>query len=168
MTFPAVAGDPCLVLFCDRDIDNWFIGQSPNTPPATERIHDLSDGIALVGIRRQGNFFQDYNTTDGELSYGEAKVKVKEESVEIDFQDSKIIVDANSILIQADSGAVLVKVNKTTGKVKIASGATTLKAGLDSLCSALLAWVDTRGDTPNPATQAAITAAQTLIDGVLE
>jgi hypothetical protein len=50
INMPIVAGDTCIVLFNDRDIDTWwFSGQVyvPNSP----RAHSFSDGIALVGIR---------------------------------------------------------------------------------------------------------------------
>lgn len=46
---PIAEDDYCIVLFNDRDIDNWWTsGQvsAPNTP----RKHSLSDGFALVGI----------------------------------------------------------------------------------------------------------------------
>jgi hypothetical protein len=47
--FPIVAGDSCLVLFNDRDIDNWFrTGQT--LVPNSSRSHSLSDGIVLVGV----------------------------------------------------------------------------------------------------------------------
>lgn len=50
ITMPIVAGDQCLVLFNDRNIDNWYINGSVTTPADT-RCHSISDGIALVGLR---------------------------------------------------------------------------------------------------------------------
>lgn len=47
--FPVDVGDFCLVLFNDRDIDNWFVAAS-NKEPKTLRKHSLADGFALVGI----------------------------------------------------------------------------------------------------------------------
>ena len=46
---PVQAGDPCLVLFSDRNIDIWY-STGTEAAPANQRSHDLSDGIALVGI----------------------------------------------------------------------------------------------------------------------
>jgi hypothetical protein len=46
---PITAGDYCIVLFNDRDIDNWWSTGNQSTPN-TNRKHHLSDGIALVGI----------------------------------------------------------------------------------------------------------------------
>lgn len=50
LTFPVHAGDECLILFNDRELDNWFI-DGPGFAPSTPRVHDLSDGIAIVGLR---------------------------------------------------------------------------------------------------------------------
>jgi len=46
---PITSGDNCIVLFNDRDIDNWY--QTGNSMiPASKRKHNLSDGIAIVGL----------------------------------------------------------------------------------------------------------------------
>lgn len=47
--FPISAGDNCVVLFSDRNIDAWFQNGTP-AAPFDARCHDLSDGIVLVGI----------------------------------------------------------------------------------------------------------------------
>jgi hypothetical protein len=47
---PVGAGDFCLVVFADRNIDNWFATGSAQ-PPNDSRTHSLSDGFALVGFR---------------------------------------------------------------------------------------------------------------------
>lgn len=46
---PITAGDFCIVLFNDRDIDTWWDTANLADPHST-RKHSLSDGIALVGI----------------------------------------------------------------------------------------------------------------------
>ena len=46
---PIAEGDYCIVLFNDRDIDVWW-STANMADPATSRKHDLSDGIAIVGI----------------------------------------------------------------------------------------------------------------------
>jgi hypothetical protein len=50
MTFPIAAGDDCLVIFADRCIDSWWQSGGIQNP-AELRLHDLSDGFALVGPR---------------------------------------------------------------------------------------------------------------------
>lgn len=54
---PINEGDECLVFFSDLPIDEWYnTGQAQ--PPQLERKHDLSDAIALVGIRSTPNLIQ--------------------------------------------------------------------------------------------------------------
>ena len=52
LTYPIKKGDECLVVFASRCIDGWWqnggIGGTPD-----ERMHDLSDGFAIVGPRSQ-------------------------------------------------------------------------------------------------------------------
>jgi hypothetical protein len=69
ITFPIMAGDSCLVLFCDREIDTWFINGGVNAPQSA-RIHDLNDGIALVGIRNSLNSIANYPTDRIRLYHG--------------------------------------------------------------------------------------------------
>ena len=54
---PIAVGDQCLIMFNDRDMNNWFA--NPNTggelgtmqpPTASARQHSFSDAIALVGF----------------------------------------------------------------------------------------------------------------------
>lgn len=69
LTFPISQGDECLVLFNDRDIDNWFAtGQV--APPATGRMHSFSDGVVLVGLRSTARSIPSYDTTRALLSNG--------------------------------------------------------------------------------------------------
>lgn len=50
LTFPIKAGDECLVVFGSRCIDGWW--QSGGVQEQAEfRMHDLSDGFVLCGVR---------------------------------------------------------------------------------------------------------------------
>lgn len=49
ITWPLVAGDPVILVVCDRSIDEWkTTGQGDNTP-AIPRRFDLSDAVAIPG-----------------------------------------------------------------------------------------------------------------------
>jgi hypothetical protein len=50
INMPIAVGDPCLVVFADRDIDNWFSTGSAQAPNSN-RAHSLADGFAIVGFR---------------------------------------------------------------------------------------------------------------------
>lgn len=75
LTMPIKKGDECLILFNDRDMDNWFAsgGGGGN---ATPRLHSFADGIALVGIRSLVHSIQNYDPTRAVLIGGNAKVGV--------------------------------------------------------------------------------------------
>ena len=58
ITWPVEAGDECLLVFADGDIDRWFeSGEAED--PASGRRHDLSDAFAFVGFRSRGNALRD-------------------------------------------------------------------------------------------------------------
>ncbi len=63
ITFPITAGDGCLLLFCDRDIDVWIETGLIN-PPGSDRLHDLNDAVALVGLNNQQDLFFTYDGTN--------------------------------------------------------------------------------------------------------
>lgn len=69
LTLPIQVGDSCLVLFNDRDIDQWLVSGNGSTPQ-TARLHDLSDGIAIVGIRPLTNSIGNYLANGIRLSHG--------------------------------------------------------------------------------------------------
>jgi hypothetical protein len=52
LTHPIKGGDECLIVFTSRCLDGWWDSGESSAPPDT-RMHDLSDGIAIVGPRSQ-------------------------------------------------------------------------------------------------------------------
>jgi phage baseplate assembly protein gpV len=66
LTFPVSAGDDCLVIFGDRNIDFWW--QSGGVQePANPRQHDLSDGFAIVGPQSQAKRISAISTVATQL-----------------------------------------------------------------------------------------------------
>ncbi|MDF1593739.1 MAG: Gp138 family membrane-puncturing spike protein [Desulfobacterales bacterium] len=49
---PIAAGDYCLLVFTERCFDRWYSGQDERSP-AEYRMHDYSDGFAIVGLNPQ-------------------------------------------------------------------------------------------------------------------
>lgn len=82
LTFPIEAGDECLVLFNDRDFDNWFNGSS-NSAPSTPRTHAFADAIILVGIRSLANVLISYDTDAVALRYQGNTIKIYSNRIEI-------------------------------------------------------------------------------------
>lgn len=52
ITFPINRGDECIVIFSDLAIDNWWESGGVQNP-VEQRRHDLSDGIAIFGLKNQ-------------------------------------------------------------------------------------------------------------------
>ncbi len=66
LTFPIAPGDECLVVFASRAIDGWW-QQGHIQAPTSSRMHDLSDGFALVGPRSLKRRLSDVSTTTTQL-----------------------------------------------------------------------------------------------------
>ena len=66
LTFPVKQGDECLIMFCERSIDNWHQFGGVKSPTA-RRFHDLSDAVAYVGLSSLPNKIPDFNADDTEL-----------------------------------------------------------------------------------------------------
>lgn len=66
LTFPVRAGDECLVIFASRCIDAWW--QSGGVQEAAEtRLHDLSDGFAILAPTSQPKRLQSVSSGAVEL-----------------------------------------------------------------------------------------------------
>lgn len=105
ITFPITAGDSCLVLFNDRDIDNWYAG-GQKMLPRTERMHSYSDAIALVGIRNLQNKIEDYLVNGTELKYGKSTIKLENNKVTITNNKSTITMDKDDITINGNVNVI--------------------------------------------------------------
>ena len=60
ITHPITAGDQCLVLFSDYMLDNWK-NTGDTVPSDFPRRHDISDAIAIVGLRALPQALQNYS-----------------------------------------------------------------------------------------------------------
>lgn len=78
LTFPIAAGDDCVVLFCDRDIDLWLEKGYKDNPPVSERMHSFSDAIALVGLRSVPNKISSYEASKVTIKYGNGTITIDE------------------------------------------------------------------------------------------
>lgn len=67
LTFPISQGDTCLLLFNDRDFDNWFNGLE-NGGVGTSRAHAFTDAIALVGLSNLNGSIQNYDAQRAVIS----------------------------------------------------------------------------------------------------
>ncbi len=68
VSLPIAAGDSCILLFNDREIDQWFVHGGVQTP-ISGRKHDASDAIAIVGIKSLQNSIGSYLANGVRLYY---------------------------------------------------------------------------------------------------
>ena len=59
ITWPVSAGDECLLILADVDIDGWFDSGEASVPRSA-RKHSLSDAFAFVGFRSRPNVLADF------------------------------------------------------------------------------------------------------------
>jgi Phage protein Gp138 N-terminal domain len=100
LTFPISQGDQCLLLFNDRDIDNWFQQQSNGTTPGgplnSNRLHSLTDAIAIIGLLP--NLLLNYSATHAILQNGSTQVGVSSSKVLINNSSDNTLGDILSSL----------------------------------------------------------------------
>lgn len=142
LTFPISVGDECLVLFNDRDIDNWFIGQ-PVGEVNTSRMHSFTDGIILVGIRSQPKALPSVDAGRAVLG---------------DLRGAKVGVGASG------GTQVLIRNNDTTLNTLLQ----TLITDINALVTAVAAITVVTSGTPSgtPVNAAAITAVTTSLNAL--
>lgn len=75
LTFPIAAGDECMVVFFARCMDSWWFSGGIQ-PQAELRMHDLSDGVVLVGVRSLPNAIGGVSTTATELRAVDGHTKI--------------------------------------------------------------------------------------------
>lgn len=126
ITFPIKAGDSCLVLFNDRDMDNWYSG-GQTMPPRTDRLHDFSDAIVLVGPRNKQNKISDYFAQGTEIKYGGSSIKLENGKITVTNGTSTVTVDGSNITLTGNVAVVgTFTVNgKNVGDTHIHSGVST-------------------------------------------
>ncbi len=66
ITMPIAAGDEVLVIFSSRCIDAWWQSGGIEKPPEM-RMHDLSDGFAILGPKSVPNILDGISATDLEI-----------------------------------------------------------------------------------------------------
>lgn len=95
-TFPLTKGMECVLLFNDRELESWFINGG-NNPQAYPRMHDLTDAIAIVGIRSLPNMIQ-ILTDCFHLFYGQSNIQLKEAETDVNSPTINITGDTINII----------------------------------------------------------------------
>lgn len=145
LTMPIAKGDQCLVLFNDRDLNNWFQGVL-NTSVQSPRAHSLSDGLALVGLYTSSNQLTDYDTARAMLRTGNTANSIT--ALGVNGSNGKILMTkqypANTVTLNTIMNTFLTALqtfmNSTktaTTAAQIASAATVFNTAASDAATAL-------------------------------
>ena len=107
ITTPVSSGDDCLLIFCERSIDNWkYFGGVKR--PHDGRMHNYTDAIAIVGARNQLDKLSDFSTNSVEIrnNSGLTKVSVSEDSVYIKASIGGMTINSDGSIL-FDNGATV-------------------------------------------------------------
>lgn len=99
ITFPVKAGDECLVIFASRCIDSWWQSGGVGAP-AEHRMHDLSDGVAILGITSQPKRLNNISTNS-------LQIRNDSGTTFIDITDNKIELNADSVILRGSSKVII-------------------------------------------------------------
>lgn len=93
ITVPIEEGDECLVVFADRCIDAWFQSGGVQNQ-VVPRVHSLSDGFALFGLRNQTRLLANYSADT-------LQIRNEDGSTLIDVADDAITVKTTTVTVNA-------------------------------------------------------------------
>lgn len=132
-TFPINAGDECLLIFHDRHLDDWFVNGA-GLPPGMGRLHDISDAIAIVGVRSSPRALANISTTASQLRTDDGEAFLE---VGIDHHISLItpagkVIDANGMTIDSSGNVTIPGTLNVTGNATITGTVTGAGVGLDT------------------------------------
>jgi len=118
LSMPIQSGDNCLLFFNDRQIDNWLVS-GDGLAPSVSRAHDISDAIAIVGVRPLTNSIANYLANGIRLSHGGG-------SAQMDLTDDLITTIADLFVHEGDmrvEGDVRIEGNLTIDGETFGNGA---------------------------------------------
>lgn len=95
-------------------------------PPRTDRLHDFSDAIALVGLRNKQNKLSGYLAQGTELKYGASTIKLENGKVTVTNGTATVEVSGANITLTGNVSVVgTFSVNgKDVGDMHVHSGVT--------------------------------------------
>lgn len=132
LTLPIRVGDPCVLKFCQRSIDNWHDrgGIQPPEDSIGSRHHDITDAIASFAAAPVPDIMADWEANGIEL-------RNRDKSVRVTLRDGEVEAYAGTSYVKvAKDGTITIKSNtlvvvdaplaQFTGNVQVAGGITSL------------------------------------------
>lgn len=130
LTFPIKQGDEGLLLFGSRCIDAWW--QNGGVQQQLEfRMHDLSDGFFLPGIKSVPNVEPSISTTAAQLRSADGHTYVEVGDQEItctpDNGTTQVRINPGEVSMTPDSGATRIIVEPGSISIVASTGTITLQ-----------------------------------------
>jgi len=113
-TFPLAAGDEGLVVFTSRCFDPWWQSGGDDNNQVDVRMHDLSDGVFLAGVKSQPNKLASVSSTAAQLRKNDGS-----SYVELAAHQITLYSDANNYVQTQDATGGGVTTIKGSTKVVI-------------------------------------------------
>lgn len=105
MTLPIGVGDECLLVICDRSIDNWqdFGGTQAVAETVTPRSHDLTDAVCIPGIFSKQNKIDNWSsdTIDIRNASADTCISLKDSEITVKTPDATIGLSSAGVSITA-------------------------------------------------------------------
>lgn len=167
LTFPVEKDDECILLFNDRALDAWLVSGNSQVP-FDDRVHDVSDAIALVGIRSYPKAISDFVQDGVKIGKGNNFITIKDSGIQIGNGIDSLQTQLNLIW-----GALTTLFTaQGVGWIVLQTlfdalhGDAALSAGSKSALSTASAGMATV-NTASSVAEVGISSAQTIIDGIL-
>ena len=96
MTMPIAKDDPCIILFADRDIDNWIQYGTLNGAPNSMRLHDMNDAIAICGINPLSRSIASYLTDGVKIFNGTSFITIRNK-ISLSVGGNKLVTALNNL-----------------------------------------------------------------------
>ena len=115
---PINPGDGCLIIFLDTDFTAW-LDRGLTLSPASPRLHNLNDAIAIVGIDTisERPTFGDDNTNTI-INAGEGKINIQNETTTLS-DIWNLIYEALSLINTASGGSATGQLAQLLVKLKL-------------------------------------------------
>jgi hypothetical protein len=109
LTFPVAQGDECLVVFSSRCIDAWWQSGGVQNQ-AVMRMHDLSDGFAVLGFSSVPRVIGGISATATQLRSNDGSTFVEVGAGEVTIQAANInlLGKVNNSVLGSTIGGVVV------------------------------------------------------------
>lgn len=147
LTFPVAAGDPCLIVFLERDASGWQKTGQESVPPSARR-HDYSDAVAILGL------WPSTDPISPSASTTAASFRSEDNGKRVQISSTGVSVISDDLVsIQADSDVGIT----ATGNVDVDAG------GDQSLTAAGDITIDATGAVTVNGTAITIQAAAALL-----